>query len=100
MGQSKSPAGVATLLAWIDHANGRDFEFGVRALGLSRQESARAFLLDLVQDGSPTRARAAVEALGVHHYDRVLWARVERAAVANVRAELAPVLDQIARRRT
>jgi hypothetical protein len=100
LGQSRSPRGVATLLAWIEHANGRDFELGLRALGLSRLEPARAFLLEVVRDGSPVRARAAVEALGVHHYDGELWARVERAAAENARVELAPVLEQIARRRT
>jgi HEAT repeat protein len=99
LGQSKSPGGVAALLTWIEHANGPDFELGLRALGLSRLEPARAFLLEVVREGSPARARAAAAALAVHYYDRELWARVEQAAAANPDAGLAPVLEDITRHR-
>ena len=81
LAQSKTPEVVSVLLQWLeDAAYDRDVGLGIRALGLSRLEPARGYLLDLVEAGSPFRARAAVEALSAHHYDEVLLARVRDAA--------------------
>jgi HEAT repeat protein len=96
LGQSKDPAVVSLLIEWLaDVAYDRDFELGVRALGLSRSEPARRFLLGLVEQGSPQRARRAVEALAVHSYDQELLGRVRRAAAANARAKLGGLVDRL-----
>jgi HEAT repeat protein len=100
LGQSRDTAAVAALIAWVERVViERDIELGVRALGLSRLESARAYLLGLVREGSSTRARAAVEALGVHHYDEQLMARVRQAAAENRTARLGDVVERVLRAR-
>jgi HEAT repeat protein len=96
LGQSKDPAVVSVLIEWLASvAYDKDFDLGVRALGLSRSEPARRFLLELVEDGSPQRARRAVEALAVHSYDQELLGRVRRAAAANRRAKLGDLVDRL-----
>ncbi|MBN1609039.1 MAG: hypothetical protein JW940_20595 [Polyangiaceae bacterium] len=100
LGQSRDPAATAALVAWVEEVVlERDIELGVRALGLSRLESARTYLLGLVREGSPARARAAVEALAVHHYDEQLMARVRQAATENRGARLGPVIERVLRSR-
>lgn len=81
LGQHEDPRSVAALIEWVDRAATEpDIEIGVQALGLSRQPRARAFLLELVQNGSRPRAEAAIGALAVHRYDGQLAARVRDAA--------------------
>jgi HEAT repeat protein len=100
LGQSRDPPAIAALIEWVEQVvPERDIELGVRALGLSRVESARTYLLGLVREGSPARARAAVEALAVHHYDEQLMARMQQAAAENRAARLAPVIERVLRAR-
>ena len=81
LAQSNRPEPIGVLLKWLESAAyDRDVTLGIRALGLNRRESARAYLLGLVETGSPARARAAVEALAVHYYDEALRERVREAA--------------------
>jgi HEAT repeat protein len=95
LGQSKDPAAVGVLIEWLGNvAYDRDFEIGVRAVGLGRSEPARRFLLDLVEQGSAPRARMAVQALAVHSYDQELAARVRQAAAANRRAQLVDLVGR------
>jgi HEAT repeat protein len=96
LGQSRDSAALARLLAWVEQsAFDRDFKLGIRALGLSRHEAARQYLLGLVAEGSQARAAAAVEALAVHAYDETLRARVQRAADKNPRARLVEVVRRL-----
>ena len=98
LGQSKDPADVSCLLEWLRGvAYDQDFDLGVRALGLGRSEPARRFLLELVEEGSPPRARRAIEALGVHGYDQELGVRVRRAAAKNPRARLGELVERLFR---
>jgi hypothetical protein len=84
LAQGNRADAISVLLSWLeDAAFDHDVSLGIRALGLSRLESARGYLLDLVENGSPARARAAVEALAVHHYDETLLARVRDAAASS-----------------
>jgi HEAT repeat protein len=100
LGQSRDPAAIAALIAWVEQVVlERDIELGVRALGLSRIESARTYLLGLVREGSLVRARAAIEALAVHHYDEQLMARVRQAAAENRGVRLGRVIERVLRAR-
>ena len=100
LGQSRDPTAISALVGWVEAAVlERDIQTGVRALGLSRHESARNYLLGLVREGSPARARAAVEALAVHHYDEQLLARVREAAAKNPGVKLDAVIDRVFRAR-
>jgi HEAT repeat protein len=100
LGQTREPAAVAALIEWVERVVlERDIELGVRALGLSRLEAARTYLLGLVREGSSARARAAVEALAVHHYDAQLMARMRQAAAENRAARLGPVIERLLRAR-
>lgn len=95
LGQSRQAEAIGVLLEWIETAAwDGDIDLGLRALGLSRDERARAYLLDVVEHGQSLRARKAVEALAVHRYDSELAARVRRAAKANAGAHLETVVDR------
>lgn len=95
LGQSRHPDAIGALLAWVeDAAWDGDIDLGLRALGLSRDERARSYLLDVVEHAVAPRARKAVEALAVHRYDADLSARVRRAAAANTGADLARVVER------
>jgi hypothetical protein len=98
LGQCRDPAAIAALIEWVESsALERDIQTGIRALGLSRHESSRSYLLGLVRDGSRTRARAAIEALAVHRYDEQLLQRVREAASNNRNARLGEVIDRLLR---
>jgi HEAT repeat protein len=95
LGQSRRPDAITALLDWVgDAAWDRDIELGLRALGLSRDERARAYLLDLVEHAAVPRARKAIEALAVHRYDADLTARVRRAASLNSGAGLGTTVER------
>jgi len=99
LGQSRHPEAVATLLAWLDDsAWDKDVELGFRALGLSRDERARRYLLEVVEGGSRLRAERALEALAVHAYDEQLLARIREAAAKNRTARLEQALARLLRR--
>ncbi len=53
---------------------------GIRALGFSRYEPARLYLLGLVKSGVLARARASVQALAVQSYDPQMSRLVRDAA--------------------
>jgi hypothetical protein len=70
LGQNRDGRSIQVLLDWLESgAVDRDHDLGIRALGLSRHELARRYLLNIVEKGSLSHARAAVEALCVHRYD-------------------------------
>ena len=95
LGQDNRESVVAVLIAWLQNATwDGDFELGVRALGVSRLEPAREFLLGVVKGSSLMRARMAVQALAVHAYDRTLQDRVRAAAARSRHAELSKVVDR------
>jgi HEAT repeat protein len=95
LGQSRQPKAIEALLEWVqDAAWDGDIELGLRALGLSRDERARAYLLDLVEHAIPMRARKAVEALAVHRYDAELAQRVRLAAQQNAEADLRSLVER------
>jgi HEAT repeat protein len=95
LGQSNREAMVAVLIAWLEGATwDGDFELGVRALGLSRLEPAREFLLGVVGRSSLGRARLAIQALAIHSYDRTLHDRVRAAADRSQHAQLSQEIDR------
>lgn len=95
LAQSNRADCVVVLLGWLERAAyDRDLDLGIRALGLSRLEPARTHLLHVVETGGPGRARAAVEALAVHHYDKDLLARVRTAARANRSVDLKALVER------
>ena len=99
LGQSRHPEAVGKLLVWLDEiAWDKDIELGFRALGLSRDERARRYLLDEVEQGSRLRAERALEALAVHAYDEQLLARIREAAAKNHGARLEKALGRLLRR--
>ncbi len=59
-------AGAVTVLREVLEESGELREVLLRALSLSRQEEALAFLLELVRDGRASDAIAAVQALALH----------------------------------
>ena len=95
-GQSRQREAVDALIGWVEQAVlEAQIEVGVRALGVSRTERAREYLLTLVESGSLLRARHAVEALAIHRYDPELCARVREAAKKNRAARLEPLLTRL-----
>jgi len=96
LGQSRHGEAVDALIGWVDEAVlEAQIEVGVRALGVSRTERAREYLLGLVASGSSLRARHAVEALAIHRYDPELCARIREAAKKNRAAKLEPLLSRV-----
>jgi hypothetical protein len=84
LGQSARAEAIAVLIDWVEDSGwDRDIELGTRALGLGRSDRAREYLLRLVETGSASRARKAVEALAIHSYDAALGERVRSAAGKN-----------------
>jgi hypothetical protein len=98
LGQSRHPEAVGKLLAWLDEgAWDKDIELGFRALGLSRDERARRYLLDVVERAPRLRAERALAALSVHAYDEQLVARIREAAAKNRGARLEQALARLLR---
>lgn len=100
LSQSADPEVVGIVLTWTQQTPiPADLELGIRALGLSRLPTARAFLLDMVRDSAAPRARLAVQALAVHGYEPELLAQVRAAAEGNPRANLDEVITRAFSRR-
>jgi HEAT repeat protein len=95
LGQDRDPKATLALLEWLEHvAFDRDHELGIRALGLSRHDQSRRYLLKLVEAGPITRARSAVEALSVHRYDPQLSLLVREAATKRGNSALSEFVER------
>jgi HEAT repeat protein len=100
LGQHEDDRAIGALTDWVERcAMEADIALGVQALGLSRQPRARGFLLELVRSGSLGRARAAIRALSVHHYDAQLRESVRRALAEGPHDELAELVEDAFRPR-
>jgi hypothetical protein len=64
------------------------------ALGVSRRDLARDFLLTTIAEARASDAEACVRALGVHAYDPRVAAAVREAASKNPAAKLADVVQE------
>lgn len=95
LGQSDREDCIEALIDWQQGGLASfDQELALRALGLSRLERARNYLLELVEQGSAALARSAITALAAHHYDQKLLERTRQAAAKNARAELGAWIDR------
>lgn len=79
LGASRLPGAVKALIEAWQSARGDFASALLRALSSSREDSAFAFLLKLVAEGSPRQSSAALEALGLHSDSPELQDRIERA---------------------
>ena len=80
LGSSRLPQAVNVLRETWDRARGPEFRDAIlRALSISRQESAMEFLLGLVKDGRADDAKQALEALALHKDSPEIQRRVEEA---------------------
>ena len=96
LGQCRDTRATQALLEWTEGiAIDEDHNLAIRALGLSRDESARRYLFGLVESGAMVRARAAVEALAVHRYDRQLTQLVRNTALRRGNADLREFVERV-----
>jgi HEAT repeat protein len=95
LGQSPRVEAAACLIEWVEaHRYAPRLQLGLRALGLSRLEPARCYLLEQIANGSQSVAESALFALGTHHYDEGLRTRAAAAVAKNSRARLGAVLER------
>ena len=80
LGSSRLPEALDILRQTWDTARGEEFRAAIlRALSISRQESALEFLLNLVADGREADAKSSLEALKLHRDSPDIRRRVEEA---------------------
>jgi len=80
LGSSRLPGAVDILREAWDRARGPEFREAIlRALSISRQETAMEFLLEMVKGGRAADARQALEALELHKDSPEIRRRLEEA---------------------
>lgn len=79
LGASRLPAAVVALIEAWKETRGEFASVLLRALSSSREESALAFLLNLVEKGSSREAAGALDALGIHRDSPEIQKLVEQA---------------------
>ena len=80
LGASRLPVAVEVLIQAWGGARNRDWgAVLLRAMSSSRDESALAFLFDLVRDGLTWEAEAALEALELHRDSTEIQSRIQQA---------------------
>lgn len=80
LGSSRLPEAVDILREAWDRARGPEFREAIlRALSISRQETAMEFLLEMVKGGRAADAKQALEALELHKDSPEIRRRVEEA---------------------
>ncbi len=95
-GQCRDSKATQALLEWAEGVSiDGDHRLAIRALGLSRHESARRYLLGLLESGAIVRARAAAEALAIHRYDRQLSELVRETAAKRGNAGLREFVERL-----
>lgn len=96
LGQCRDPKASESLVKWAESVSiDSDHRLAIRALGFSRHDPARHYLLGLIESGPPLRARAAAEALAVHRYDPQLCRLVREAADKRCNAELGDLIARL-----
>jgi hypothetical protein len=96
LGQCRDPKATEALAKWAKSVSiDSDHRLAIRALGFSRHDQARHYLLGLIKSGPMLRARAAAEALAVHRYDPQLCQLVRDAAEKRGNTELRELIARL-----
>jgi HEAT repeat protein len=96
LGSSRRPEALGVLREWYGRVlDGPRRRAALLAMSTLRREDALDFLLGLVREAPPERAREAIAALGIYRGDERLAGRVRDAARAREGADLLPEADRV-----
>ena len=94
LGQSRLGEAIPLLRDYAETPPRARRKTALVALAMLREPEATEYLLELVRDAETRQAVMAVEALGMHRYDKVLQKRVAEAVATRPSAALTEALDR------